>query len=317
MTQIKDNVKHPEVAIMMSTYNGEKYLREQIDSILNQNYKNINLIVRDDGSKDATLEILKEYTDSVIVIKGDNLGCKRSFLKVAQYSAENFSNCKYFAFSDQDDFWLQDKIQAAVSSLENLEENDKPALYICRPKLVDENLHELDPLLLLRHKSERSYLYTLEEAFMLGTCAGCTMVFNRLLLNLFVKAKADDMYLHDDWIYKVCLACDGILIVDNEPHILYRQHDNNVLGGNQSSKSTWKRRFKTFKEGRVRSSKARALLDTYPEDISENAKVILNDVANYSHSIRSKCKLLFSKRFRTKSKKYNLLFKVAVLFNRF
>lgn len=317
MTQTKALSNSSKVAIMMATYNGEKYLQEQINSILNQNYEDIHLIVRDDGSTDSTRSILHKYSDRITIIEGENIGCKACFLEVAKYASKHFDSYKYFAFSDQDDLWLEDKIQAAISRLEKIDQDTKPMLYICRPKLVDEKLQELDPLLLSKHKNERSFSYTLEEAFMLGTCAGCTMVFNRKLLDLFIKATSNVMYLHDDWIYKVCFACGGILVVDNDAHILYRQHGNNVLGGNQSLYAAWKRRFKTFKEGRVRSSKAQSILDIYSEDITEHAQKVLYDIANYSHSIKSKLRLLFSQRFRTHSIKFNILFIIAVIFNRY
>lgn len=302
----------PEVAVLMATYNGEKFLSEQLDSILNQSYKNINLIVRDDGSTDSTYNILNNYADKLTIIKGHNVGCKACFSEVAKYAAINYSNCKYFAFSDQDDFWLQDKIKTAVKKLEHTNVEDRPLLYICPTKLVDEKLNPIT------HKySKKSFRYTLEEAMMLGTCAGCTMVFNRKLLDLYVKASPDVMYLHDDWIYKVCLACNGTLIVDDQPHILYRQHGHNVLGGNQGKLKAWTRRFKMFKEGRVRSSKAKYILDIYSDEISDHAKNILTDVANYTSSIKCKLHLLFSDKFRTTNRKFNLLFKIAVICNKF
>lgn len=303
--------EHPEVSVLMSSYNGEQYISEQINSILNQTYPNIKLIIRDDGSTDSTLKILNDYSDSAIVLAESNVGCKASFLKVAQYAFKEQNESQYFAFSDQDDYWLTDKIERAVKTLEEYKNFDIPLLYICQTNLVDKNLKPINAV------KKRKYYYTLGEALMLGTCAGCTMVFNRKLLELFSRAKSDYMFLHDDWIYKVCLACNGKLLVDNKSYILYRQHGTNTIGGNQSRYKAWKRRLKMFSEGGIRSSIAKPLLDLYADDLSEGAKKILADVANYRYSLRCRLHLLFSNRFKTGNSLFNYIFRIAIIFNRF
>lgn len=301
----------PMVAVLMSTYNGQRFLREQIDSILSQSGTKISLIVRDDGSSDNTLNILNEYVDRITILKGSNCGCKASFFNVAKYAIDNLPDCLYFAFSDQDDYWKPDKISRAIDMLRQYEHLDIPLLYICPTTLTDQNLQPL-----ISYK-KRNYKYTLEEAMMLGTCAGCTMVFNRRLLELFLLANPSDMFLHDDWIYKVCLACDGKLLVDDTSFILYRQHGNNVVGGNQGKISSWKRRMRLFKEGSVRSSKAQVLLRIYENYISDEAKKTLMDVACYKDSFMRKCSLLYSGRYKTSNWIFNAIFKIAVVFNRF
>ena len=303
--------KFPEVSVLMSTYNGEQYLAEQIESILTQSYPNIKLIVRDDGSSDNTLNILNNYSNRIHILAESNVGCKSSFLKVAQYADQYLPESRYFAFSDQDDYWLSDKIEKAITKLKQYDNLNIPLLYICHAKLVDKDLKPIES-----HK-KNDFKYTLGEAMMMGTCAGCTMVFNRVLLNLFVRAKPEYMFLHDDWIYKLCLACNGKLIVDDKIHILYRQHGNNSIGGNQNKFKAWKRRFKMFTHGSVRSSKANALLELYPDVISEEAKKILLDVSNYKKSLRSKLRILLSKQFRTSNLLFNAIFKAAVVFNKY
>lgn len=305
------NNELPGVSVLMSSYNGEQYIREQINSILKQTYPNIKLIIRDDGSTDSTLKILKDFSESAIVLTESNVGCKTSFLKVAQYVFKEQDESQYFAFSDQDDYWLSDKIERAVNALEEYKSFNIPLLYICQTNLVDKNLKPIEAI------KKREYYYTLGEALMLGTCAGCTMVFNRKLLELFSRAKSDYMFLHDDWIYKVCLACNGKLVVDNKSYILYRQHGTNAIGGNQSKYKAWKRRFKMFSEGGVRSSMAKPLLDLYADVLSEDAKKLLTDVANYRDSLKCKLQILFSNRFKTGNSLFNCIFRIAVIFNRY
>lgn len=107
-------MSNPSVAVLMSTYNGEKYLIEQIDSILNQSYENIHLFIRDDGSTDDTRSILNQFMDNpkVTVIMGTkNLGYKNSFLSLLKTIVNTYDEYQYFSFSDQDDIWMKEKFQ--------------------------------------------------------------------------------------------------------------------------------------------------------------------------------------------------------------
>ena len=126
------------VCVLMSTYNGEKYIVEQIDSILQQENVNVNLLIRDDGSKDKTVEIIKQYLidKRVSFVSGDNIGYKKSFL----WLMDNSPNSDYYAFADQDDVWKKDKLFAAVTKLEN-EDIAEPKLYTSALTRVDENLN--------------------------------------------------------------------------------------------------------------------------------------------------------------------------------
>ena len=108
----------PKVVVLMSTYNGEKYMRHQIDTILNQDYENLELFVRDDGSKDSTLNILEEYASShanVSYVKGENLGSNQSFLEMVKIAPD----ADYYSLADQDDDWMPDKISHAVEKIES------------------------------------------------------------------------------------------------------------------------------------------------------------------------------------------------------
>ena len=114
-------MNNPSVAVLMSTYNGEDYLAEQINSILNQTYQNIHLFIRDDGSTDNTMSIIEEFIGNpkVSVIKsGDNLGYKNSFLMLLKTVVDLKKKYQYISFSDQDDVWLKDKILVSIKKLE-------------------------------------------------------------------------------------------------------------------------------------------------------------------------------------------------------
>ena len=129
------------VQILMSTYNGERYIREQIDSFLQQTYPLINILVRDDGSSDGTIAILEEYAekyDNITYYKGNNLGVIQSFLQLLRDSDDAAT---YYAFADQDDVWLPEKIEKAIEMLENNTETSMPLLYCSDVYVTDENLN--------------------------------------------------------------------------------------------------------------------------------------------------------------------------------
>ena len=160
----------------MSSYNGEKYIKEQIDSILAQEEVEIYLLIRDDGSRDATLDILEKYEklDNVRLIKGENLGVKKSFLSLIAMAPDYFD---YYALSDQDDYWLTDKMISAINHIEGAGENlDDNFLYYSNTCLVDENLFPLN---------EKGYNvdrpYNFGEILIRNCASGCTYVFGRKL----------------------------------------------------------------------------------------------------------------------------------------
>lgn len=227
----------------MSTYNGEKYLREQIDSILNQQYKEITLLIRDDGSTDGTVNILKEYADkyaNVIYYTGENLGVQKSFFHLMKKADEKVD---YYAFSDQDDVWLPEKIKRAVGKIEIEEKRnkeignvyqsnkstEKPFLYVSKTKLVNEQLEEI-PVKIRKYTVVPNFGNALVE----NICTGCTAVFNKALLELVNRRTPEFTIMHDWWMYLVAVAF-GTVVYDTEPGILYRQHKGNKVG----MKGTW------------------------------------------------------------------------------
>ena len=169
-----------KVCVLLSTYNGEKYLREQIDSVLNQKEVDVTLCVRDDGSKDSTIEILKSYEQSgkIKLEIGENVGYQRSFYLLLLNAPE----ADYYSFCDQDDVWDDDKLIAAVKMLE-AEDNSKPLLYYSALKVVNKDLK----LKQISHKGYCIGKYPFEEAFMLSFTYGCTSVINQSAREKFLK----------------------------------------------------------------------------------------------------------------------------------
>lgn len=292
-----------KILTLLSTYNGEKYIREQLDSLLNQKGVDIKILIRDDGSKDNTLAVLKEYqnvTEKVEIIESDNCGSAQSFFELLMEAFKRSKIYDYYAFCDQDDVWLEDKLKIAVSVLDEVP-TDKPALYMGAYQMVDANLNKIptpqyDPILTL-------------PAAMASNCAtGCTMVFNKALLCTLVGYNSKDAIMHDYWTYLVCLLIGGFVYYDKTPHILYRQHGNNVIGGQKDSfLKRWSVRFiKIFRNGDCfKSNLANKLLQCKHIGMSEDDREFLKTVATYS-KLSSKWKILSTKGFLSTSTDKNL-----------
>lgn len=248
------------IQVLMSTYNGEKYLEEQLDSLLNQSYKNMKILIRDDGSKDRTIDILdeysKKYSEKIKCIYGENIGVIASFLELINRSD---GNCKYFAFCDQDDIWLKEKVEKAVDKMKD----DIPFLYFSNKILVDENLNIL--------KKETSNLsITLENSLIENLATGCTVMVNKKLLDVIKNKNINHQkILMHDWLLFILSNLLGEVYFDKNAYILYRQHSNNVVGIEINIiKKNWKK-FKRLKEGKKKAFK---------EQISEILKISKNKI---------------------------------------
>lgn len=213
------------VQILMSTYNGEKYVEEQIESILNQTYPHIKLLIRDDGSKDSTIEILSKYEkknpNKIKVILGTNIGVTKSFYELLNISDKN---CSFYAFADQDDVWNKEKIKVAISYLKD---NNKPQLYFSNLEIVNKDLKKIRNLNINPNFSKKNSIVQ-------NKITGCSMVFNKVFLELLLyteKNYLDKVIFHDFWAYMVA-SYFGIIKYDSTAQIKYRRHELNVSENN-------------------------------------------------------------------------------------
>lgn len=241
-----------EVQVLLSSYNGENYIKEQIDSILAQKGVAVKLLVRDDGSSDGTVELLRNYElsyDNIQIMYGCNIGVIESFFALINAAEET----DYIAFADQDDVWLPDKLLRAVTLLEERNPqcpNDtEPMVYCSARQLVDENLNPLPSA--IKYPQVQSVF---GNALVENMCTGCTCVMNKKMLQLLDGYKPDYTIMHDFWIYLVG-SCFGTVLYDEESRILYRQHGGNELGEASSLIGNYKRRIKNFKKHRGQLTK--------------------------------------------------------------
>lgn len=301
------------ILVLMSTYNGQRFLKEQIDSILSQRGVDVHLLVRDDGSSDSTPEILSAYQErypNVEVLLEENIGCKYSFAKLCRIALERYPDYDYYAFSDQDDVWMEDKLSSATFKL-NGQNSNSGRLYLSEKQIVDAALSPLST-------PKRNYRLTLGESFIMHFATGCTMVFDINLLKMFCFADPSLMTLHDEWMYKMCLAIGGEVCYDSTPHILYRQHGNNVVGVNLTFRQRWNGRWIRYaKEPQERSKLLTNMQSIYKEYFTLEARRIFGDITTYELSLRSKLRVLFSSNIKSNYWKNNFGFFISVLTNRF
>ena len=208
------------VVVLMSTYNGERFIEEQVESILQQLPADSLLMVRDDGSSDSTVQRIETFGDSrILLVRGDNLGFAHSFLTLL---AEAPADAEMVMFSDQDDVWLPDKIERAWTHLKTISYG--PALYCSAQMLVDETLNPLQPT--PPWPRPPSFTGALAE----NIVTGCTAALNPEAARLLREGGVPDhVHFHDWWMYLVVVAF-GTVIVDDEPTLLYRQHGGNLIG---------------------------------------------------------------------------------------
>jgi len=217
-----------QVAILLCTYQGEKYLAAQLDSFAAQTYPCWKLWVSDDGSTDATLDQLRAFSQrhqpgQVTLQAGPRKGFVKNFMSLI---CEPALHADYYALSDQDDIWHPNKLERAVKWLREVPE-EQPALYCTRTELINGAGQPIGFSPLFNRPP------AFANALMQNVAGGNTMVMNNAARDLLVEAGADvDVVAHDWWIYIVVSACGGRVHYDSEPSLRYRQHGDNLIGAN-------------------------------------------------------------------------------------
>lgn len=296
------------VAILMSTYNGEAFLRAQIDSILAQSYSGFTLIIRDDGSSDRTCDLIASYADTRIrLIRGENLGPARSFFALL----EEAKDAAYVFFSDQDDVWYPDKLEVMLTEIKKCDEC--PAMVFSDFSMIDENGKTT-------HESYAGYAALqlrpgpvgVEKILAQPYAFGCASVLNRPLIQL-VQSVPDGIEMHDCWISLVA-AATGKLIYLPERTIAHRFHSSNATGreGQTSLTARLKRVTSGFaaqaENTALRLRQAELLLAYHDRQMLPEVRAKLTDIAAAMKSGRlALLKTLYSHGV-TRQKMVNTLF---------
>lgn len=297
-----------KVVVLLSSYNGERYIKEQIDSIINQTYNDISLIVRDDGSSDKTCEILESYGEKIRWYSGANIKPAHSFMDLLY----NCGEYDFYAFSDQDDIWDKDKIEVAINALKDI---DKPALYYCNSELMDSQGMLFNQLTYKNGSDEIKEQDNVFNSICCGGAMGCTMVLNCTLVEMIRKRDIPkQMIMHDSYIQSVCAAIDGKIIFDEKAHMRYRQHELNVVGRKPGiiNALLYRWNYLTQKKEVSIADQAKYILENFDsESVLENRA--LHIISEYKNSILKTICLAMSNKFSFNSLRDSMFIRMSIL----
>lgn len=297
-----------KVDILLATYNGEKYIREQIDSILNQTHKEFRLLISDDGSTDKTRAILEEYKnkDSRIEVffQEKNLGVVKNFeFLLGKVEA------KFYMFSDQDDIWKNEKIEKSLSKIE-----EGYDLVYSDLEVVDENLNvTYESYWKLKGIYNKIKKYNNFEALYLNNfITGCTIISKKELINSFMPLPNTSKFvLHDYWV-SLIISQEGKISYIEEPLIKYRQHKNNKVGSKKKTDE-----LKTIDEIRslfiqVKKEHFKVFIENEDKFKSEEVRKLNKKALEYYEMLETKKNInfkgwgLFFKLYKYEGFSYNL-----------
>jgi rhamnosyltransferase len=228
------------ILVLMSTYNGEKNIIRQLNSIVAQTNVDVHCLIRDDGSTDNTVRVISEYQakrKNIRLIQGNNFGWKKSFMQLV-YETANLEQFDYYAFADQDDIWNEDKLSIAINTISK---ESKPALYASQVSCYNEKLQFLRNVFVDDKGFEE-----LEKYSAIGVSPyGCTMCWNRALNISLLEHRPQIEVCHDIWVNLVA-RLNGKVFIDKQSHFKHILYDNNACGVSTTRIERIKKFFKIY-----------------------------------------------------------------------
>lgn len=224
------------IAILLASYNGERYIGEQLDSLLAQSCQDFVCYIHDDGSTDHTVGILQKYTavypDKFVLLEGHSCGgAARNFMYLLSRVEAD-----YYFFCDQDDVWKEDKVEVLYQCCKEAENGNPavPSLVFSDLCVVDENLRTIAPSF-MKYNKLNPYDLRLEKLIVQNVAPGCVCAFNRALREESLKLEdVGAIYLHDWWVV-IAVAATGKIAYIDKPLVYYRQHSGNEIGALQDT----------------------------------------------------------------------------------
>ena len=294
-----------KVTVLLSTYNGEKFIKHQIQSLLAQRGVDLQIVIRDDGSTDETIRILKSFNNNKIKIikSNENLGPAKSFINLLNIVGDS----DYYAFCDQDDYWEENKLLVSISKLEKIK-STSGKLYISSLNVTDSNLNTIYVTQLLDSAESN-------PAMVRNQATGCTMVFDKILENNFVKHNFNVITMHDSFIYKYAILCHASVYLDNNSYIKYRQHSNNTLGmTNNFIKSIQIKLNRVLHSDYDASQSAKEFLKKMK--LNDYNVEYLDCLVNYKKDLKKKLKLLTKFMIKTNYSGSKINYVIKILINK-
>lgn len=245
------------VAILMATYNGEEYIFEQIDSIIKQTFQDWEIFIHDDGSKDNTVNIIRQlidiYPNKIHLLDGPSTGgAKNNFFYLMKKI-----DADYVMFSDQDDIWLNDKIEKTLIRMKKAEKNGSPCLVYTDLKVVDNNLNIISEKMSI-YQNFNTEKKSVGEFLCDNNVTGCTVMINRKLKELATKVTNYEPIIMHDWWLALVAAEFGMISFVEDSTILYRQHGDNSVGAKKFGKEYFLERLKNINDIKNRLSETRS-----------------------------------------------------------
>lgn len=222
------------VQILMATFEGAAYLREQLSSIIEQTVPDWELLVHDDGSSDETVAIVREFArvDPRVKLVEDGVRF-RSALRNFEHLLR-LSTAPYVCFSDQDDVWFDDHLEVLLTEIHSIEGTGRPAIVFADAEIVDGDLRPIAPSL-MRHLGVSPKIASSLKLLSARNCVtGCTMILNRASARAGLPFPAAAT-MHDHWVALSTLAAGGMIAFVDRPLVRYRQHGSNLVGAARRS----------------------------------------------------------------------------------
>lgn len=297
-----------KIVILLSTYNGEKYLDKQLESIYQQKTDiQIELLIRDDGSSDRTKEVINQWKSKMnitVLVDEKNLGAARSFWTLLK----NAPDADYYAFVDQDDIWYSNKLSCAIKQLDKC---GIPKMWFSNCDIIDKNgekkketVHSNNPVL------------TIPSQLICGSAQGCSMVFNRLAFDIIRDVELNYIPMHDIVVMLIILIY-GVVEYDEQTYFAYRVHENNVVA--KQGKNVITRVKSTVdlwfgkKNKCVISNLAHEILSKYKDDLTEENQKYLEDLTSCRKNLNSRFRIIKSPYTESSKSKALFSFKMRVL----
>lgn len=297
------------VIVVISTYNGAKYIERQLDSIFNQVNVDVRVLVRDDCSKDDTVEVIQKYAqrhpkNKIEIVKGKNVGFAKSFWLGLSKCGE----ADYYAFADQDDVWKPNKLICCINAMQ--EETQIPQLAYCKMQRSDIQLNRLDEQVEILKPEQLTKKLTLIKTYNYGAATVINKSAKKLVCRLWPEV--DDLP-HDMWIGTLCYWFGKVYYVDEELYYWIR-YDTSVTG--EGTKGTAvKYRLKKTIQRKSYPNISSAMLEGYEDLLKPEDREFLKKVSNYKTVWKNKVALLFDPTFKRLSFFGTLALKLGILFN--
>ena len=303
-----------KVVILLSTYNGARYLPAFLESLVAQEFTDFDVLVRDDCSSDDTISTLMDFSErlSIRFLSADvNIGPAKSFMELLVAAGDGY-DC--YMFADQDDWWNVDKISRCIGLLDASDASMGPSLYCSTLELVDESLGHLG------YTRVPSFLGA-ESALVENVATGCTVGVNGNARKIILSALPDGYTMHDWWVYLV-ITFFGRVYFDPVPCLKYRQHGANAVGATSSIIEEYKKRLRRFLKGSQtgvwsKSRQADAFLKCFGSELNWRQRRLVSLLCESQKGVGRSLYLLFFSPFKRQRKIDGIFLRLLFLIGRY